>query len=60
MQLWPEVSTFVKMTDRTRFYFLATTVKEEGETTSGEFGPNLDIYVRTDSSEEALGGVSAR
>ncbi len=47
VQLWPEVSTFVKMTDRTRLYFLATTVKEDGETTSGEFGPNLDIYFRT-------------
>ena len=46
MQLWPEVSTFVKMTDRTRFYFLATTVKEDGEAASGEFGPNLDIYFR--------------
>ena len=46
VQLWPEVSAFIKMTDSTRLYLLATTVKEDSETTSGEFGPNLDIYVR--------------
>ena len=44
VQVWPEVSTFVKMTDSTRLYFLATTVREDSEATSGEFGPNLDIY----------------
>ena len=45
VQVWPEVSTFVKMTDSTRLYFLATTVREDGDGTSGEFGPNLDIYL---------------
>jgi hypothetical protein len=45
-QVWPEVSTFVRLTDRMRLYFLATTVKESRDSTSGEFGPNLDIYVR--------------
>ena len=45
VQVWPEVSTFMKMTDSTRLYFLATTVREDSEATSGEFGPNLDIYM---------------
>ncbi len=27
VQLWPEVSTFIKMTDSTRLYLLATTVR---------------------------------
>jgi hypothetical protein len=44
-QLWPEISTFVKMTEQTRFYFLATTVKEGSDSTSGEFGPNFDFYL---------------
>jgi len=45
-QVWPEVSTFVKLNDRMRFYFLATTVKESEETTEGEYGPNLDFYIK--------------
>jgi hypothetical protein len=44
-QLWPEISTFVKVNDRTRFYFLATTVKEGRDSTSGEIGPNVDFYL---------------
>ena len=46
-QMWPEVSTFVKLSDRMRFYFLATTVKEERESTEGEFGPNFDFYLKS-------------
>lgn len=45
-QLWPELSTFVKLTPKARLYFLATTVKENRDSTSGEFGPNLDIYAK--------------
>jgi hypothetical protein len=45
-QFWPEVSTFLKLNDRMRFYFLATTVKETRESTEGEFGPNLDFYFK--------------
>ena len=61
VQLWPEVDlTFIKMTDSTRLYLLATTVNKDSETTSGEFGPNLDIYLQSDWQEEVLGGVSAR
>ncbi len=45
-QTWPELSTFVKMNDRMRFYFLATTTKEERKSTEGEFGPNFDFYLK--------------
>jgi hypothetical protein len=45
-EVWPEVSTFVKMTDHTRFYFLATTVKEGRDSTSAEIGPNFDFYLQ--------------
>jgi hypothetical protein len=45
-QVWPEISTFVKLNDRMRFYFLATTVKETRESTEGEFGPNFDFYLK--------------
>jgi hypothetical protein len=45
-QVWPEISTFVKLNDRMRFYFLATTVKESRESTEGEFGPNFDFYLK--------------
>jgi len=45
-QLWPEVSTFVKLNDRMRFYFLATTVKETRDSTEGEYGPNFDFYFK--------------
>ena len=45
-QLWPEISVFTRLNDRMRFYFLATTVKENKESTEGEFGPNLDFYLQ--------------
>ena len=45
-QIWPESSTFVKLTDQMRFYFLMTTVKEERTSTEGEVGPNFDFYVK--------------
>lgn len=45
-QFWPEVSAFVKLNDKMRFYFLATTVKENRESTEGEFGPNFDFYLK--------------
>jgi hypothetical protein len=46
-QVWPETSTFVKINDKMRFYFLATTVKEEKDSTECEFGPNFDFYLPT-------------
>jgi hypothetical protein len=45
-QVWPETSTFVKLTDQMRFYFLMTTVKEERVSTEGEVGPNFDFYLK--------------
>ena len=45
-QVWPEISAFTRLNDRMRFYFLATTVKENKESTEGEFGPNFDFYLR--------------
>jgi hypothetical protein len=45
-QVWPETSTFVKLTDQMRFYFLMTTVKEDRTSTEGEVGPNFDFYLK--------------
>jgi Protein of unknown function (DUF2490) len=45
-QVWPETSTFVRLTDQMRFYFLMTTVKEERTATEGEVGPNFDFYLK--------------
>ena len=45
-RVWPETSTFVKLTDQMRFYFLMTTVKEERTSTEGEVGPNFDFYLK--------------
>jgi hypothetical protein len=54
-QFWPEVGTFVKLNDKMRFYFLATTVKESRETTEGEFGPNFDFYLKPLRHKKKLG-----
>jgi hypothetical protein len=45
-QVWPETSTFVRLTDQTRFYFLMTTVKENRTSAEGEVGPNFDFYLK--------------
>jgi hypothetical protein len=45
-QIWPELGVFTRLNDRMRFYFVATTVKEDKESTEGEFGPNFDFYLR--------------
>ena len=54
-QVWPETSTFVKLTDQTRFYFLMTTVKEERTSTEGEVGPNFDFYLKPLRKVKRLG-----
>ena len=46
MQVWPEVGAYTRLNDTMRFYFLATTVKENKDSTEGEFGPNFDFYHR--------------
>jgi hypothetical protein len=55
-EVWPEVSTFVKMTDRTRLYFLATTVKEGRDSTSAEIGPNVDFYLSPIRNRQRFAG----
>ena len=57
-QLWPEISTFVKLTDQMRFYFLATTVKENSDSIEGEFGPNFDFYLKSLRKLNRWGGSS--
>ena len=46
MQVWPELGVFARVNDSMRFYLLGTTVKESKDSTEGEFGPNLDFYLR--------------
>jgi len=43
-QVWPETSTFIKINDKMRFYFLMTTVKEDKDSTEAEIGPNFDFF----------------
>lgn len=54
-QFWPEISSFVKLNDRMRFYFLATTVKESKESTEAEVGPNFDFYLKPLRKQKRLG-----
>jgi len=44
-QLWPETSTFIKINDTVRFYFLMTTVREEKGSTEAEIGPSVDFFL---------------
>jgi len=46
----------VKLNDKARFYFLATTVKESRESTEGEYGPNFDFYLKPLRRHTALAG----
>jgi hypothetical protein len=41
--VWPEIDAYVRLNDRIRFFFLATTVQENRESTEGEFGANVDL-----------------
>ena len=44
--VWPEVDAFVTLNDKVRFFFLATTVQENGVSTEGEFGVNVDLHLK--------------
>jgi len=44
-QVWPETDTFIKINDKMRFLLLATTVKENKDSTEAEIGPNFDFYL---------------
>ncbi|MBZ5537937.1 MAG: DUF2490 domain-containing protein [Acidobacteriia bacterium] len=56
-QFWPEVDAFVKLNDRMRFLFLATTVKEERSATEVEMGPNFDFYLKRLRDKKRSGGL---
>jgi hypothetical protein len=46
-QFWPEVDTYVKLTSRTRFFFIAIRSNDKDTNSlNGEFGPNFDFYLR--------------
>ncbi len=54
-QLWPELSTFVRLNDGMRLYFLATTTRENKNSTEGEFGPNFDFYLKPMWNKKTVG-----
>jgi hypothetical protein len=56
-QFWPELGTYIKVNDRMRFYFLATTVRENSATTEGEYGPNFDFYLKPIRKKQKRWGV---
>jgi hypothetical protein len=45
-QVWPEISTYVKLNSDVRLYFIATRTRENGQGSSGEIGPNVDFYLK--------------
>ncbi len=54
-QVWPEVSTFVKLNESMRLHFLGTTTRENTKSTEGEFGLNLDFYIKPIREKKTLG-----
>ena len=51
---WPEVDVFVRLNSTARVALVATTVQENGETTDGEFGGNLDLFLKPIRREPKL------
>ena len=45
-QLWPEVDVFMRLNSTARVMLVATNVQENGEKTDGEFGANLDLFLK--------------
>ena len=43
---WPEVDVFARLNSSVRLALVATTVKDDGEATDGEFGVNVDLFVK--------------
>ena len=54
-QLWPELGVYARVNDSMRFYFLATTVKEDKDSTEAEVGPNFDFYLPPLRNPRSLG-----
>ncbi|HXJ87608.1 MAG TPA: DUF2490 domain-containing protein [Candidatus Binatia bacterium] len=45
-QFWPEVDTYVKLSDNARFFFEAKQTRENRTGEDGEIGPSLDVYFK--------------
>jgi hypothetical protein len=45
-QVWPEISTYVKLNSDVRLYFIASTTRENRKGSSAEIGPNIDFYLK--------------
>jgi hypothetical protein len=45
-QVWPEISTYVKLNSDVRLYFIGTTTRENSKGSSAEIGPNVDVYLK--------------
>lgn len=44
-QYWPEIDTFVKLSDNMRLFFIASQTREDRRGEGAEIGPNLDFYL---------------
>ena len=44
--VWPEVDVFMRLNSTVRVVLVATTVRENGDTNDGEFGANLDLFLK--------------
>ena len=46
-QFWPELDTYVKLSDRSRLFFIASLSSDQDtRSRDGEFGPNFDYFMR--------------
>ena len=44
--VWPEMNVYVRLNSTARLLVVATTVKDDGETTDAEFGAHLDLFLK--------------
>jgi hypothetical protein len=45
--VWPEVDAYVRLNEKARFFLMATTVQEDGESTEAELGVNFDLSLKS-------------
>lgn len=45
-QAWPEVDTYLNLSSYVRLSFFAAETWEEGQETSAEVGPNIDLFIK--------------
>jgi len=43
-QTWPEIDTYIHLSQNFRLYFIATQTRESGQGTNAEIGPNIDFF----------------